>query len=418
MKTEIREAAENDIEPILDFMKSYYEFDHLDYSREKLRATLQEFINSSSGSLFIIHSTGKPIGYFCLAFGYSLELHGKDCFLDEIFISQEYRQKGVGSQVMKFIEDYLKRKNFKSIHLIVFKRNIKAQQYYLRNGFRTRDAIFMTKSLVNMEDNINPTIGKLQVKGINIFYRRAGNGPPLMFIHGGAEDSRTWTPQLEALSDEFTVIAWDEPGAGKSSDVPDNFKLSDYADCFAGLITQLDLAPVNIAGLSWGSTVLLELYRRHPHLVRTMILAGGYAGWKGSLGEEEANARLAGARKMLSVPDNQFDPTLPGLFAGDPPAKIVPLLNAMAADVRRRSLQTMFEIMGKTDLNHVLPTITVPTLLLWGELDVRSPLSIAKEFELQISDAHLLVIPGCGHVINLQAPEAFNEAVRNFCRSD
>jgi len=68
-----------------------------------------------------------------------------------------------------------------------------------------------------------------------------------------------------------------------------------------------------------------------------MILAGGYAGWKGSLGEEEAKARLAGVRKMLSAPDNQFDPTLPGLFAGDPPAKFVPLLNAMAADVRPRT---------------------------------------------------------------------------------
>jgi pimeloyl-ACP methyl ester carboxylesterase len=268
-----------------------------------------------------------------------------------------------------------------------------------------------------MEDNIQ-TIGNLKIKGFNISYRRAGNGPPLMFIHGGAEDSRTWTPQLKALSDEFTVIAGDAPGAGKSSDVPDDFKLSDYADCFAGLITQLDLAPVHLAGFSWGSTVSLELYSRHPHLVRTMILAGGYAGWKGSLGEEEAQARLAGARKMLSAPDSQFDPTLPGLFAGDPPSKFVPLLNAMAADVRRRSLQTMLEIMGKTDLNHVLPTITVPTLLLWGELDVRSPLRIAKEFELKIPDARLVVIPGCGHVVNLQAPEEFNEAVRSFCRSN
>jgi pimeloyl-ACP methyl ester carboxylesterase len=149
-----------------------------------------------------------------------------------------------------------------------------------------------------------------------------------------------------------------------------------------------------------------------------MILAGGYAGWKGSLGEEEANARLAGAQKMLSATDNQFDPTLPGLFAGDPPTKFVSLLNAMAADVRPRSLKTVLEIMGKTDLKHVLPTITVPTLLLWGELDVRSPLRIAKEFELKIPNARLVVIPGCGHVVNLQAPEAFNEAVRYFCRSN
>lgn len=64
---------------------------------------------------------------------------------------------------------------------------------------------------------MKPTIGNLLVNGINISYRRAGNGLPLMFLHGGAEDSRSWTPQLNALSDEFTVIAWDEPGAGKTS---------------------------------------------------------------------------------------------------------------------------------------------------------------------------------------------------------
>jgi pimeloyl-ACP methyl ester carboxylesterase len=267
-----------------------------------------------------------------------------------------------------------------------------------------------------METNSEPTIGTLQVKGVEISYRRAGSGPPLVFVHGAAEDSRAWTPQLNALSDEFTVIAWDEPGAGRSSDIPVTFELSDYADCLAGLISQLGLAPVHLAGLSWGSTLLLELYKRHPQLVRTLILAGGYAGWKGSLGEEETQARLAGARNMLAAPDNQFDPTLPGLFAGEPPARFVPLLEAMAADVRPSSLQIALEIMGKTDLNSVLPTITVPTLLLWGALDVRSPLRVAKEFEQIIPNARLVLIPDCGHVSNLQAPEAFNEAVRTFCR--
>jgi pimeloyl-ACP methyl ester carboxylesterase len=268
-----------------------------------------------------------------------------------------------------------------------------------------------------MEKNINPAVGNLQFNGIDIFYRRAGKGPPMLFVHGGAEDSRAWTPQMEALSDEFTVVAWDEPGAGRSADVPAHFELSDYADCLAGLIKYLDLPVVHLAGLSWGSTVILEFYRRHPQLVRTMIIAGGYAGWLGSLGKEEAQARMAGLRKMMAAPDKRFDPSLPGLFAGDPPARFVPLLNAMAADVRSHSMQTALEIMAKTDLNHILPTIAVPTLLLWGESDVRSPLQVAKEFLSKISDARLVVIPDCGHVVNLQAPEAFNEEVRKFCRS-
>jgi pimeloyl-ACP methyl ester carboxylesterase len=58
----------------------------------------------------------------------------------------------------------------------------------------------------------------------------------------------------------------------------------------------------------------------------------------------------------------------------------------------------------------------VPTLLIWGELDVRSPLSVARRLEQAIPDAELVVIPCCGHVSNLERPERFNEAVRKFCR--
>jgi pimeloyl-ACP methyl ester carboxylesterase len=139
---------------------------------------------------------------------------------------------------------------------------------------------------------------------------------------------------VAALADEFTVVASDEPGAGRSSDVPANFVLGDYADCLAAMIATLELGPAHVAGLSWGGTVALELYRRHPELVATPLLIDTDAGWKGSLPEAEVQARVAGVRQTLMAPDHVFDPTLPGLFAGDPPAEFVPLLAAMAAEVR------------------------------------------------------------------------------------
>ena len=113
----------------------------------------------------------------------------------------------------------------------------------------------------------------VRASALEIVYERAGDGPPLVFVHGAGEDARTWQPQLAALADEFTVVAWDEPGAGRSSDVPADFGLADYADCLAALTAALDLGPAHVAGLSWGGTVVLELYRRHPELVATLILA-------------------------------------------------------------------------------------------------------------------------------------------------
>ena len=257
----------------------------------------------------------------------------------------------------------------------------------------------------------------VRAHGVEIAYEQLGEGPPLVLVHGAATDSRMWRPQLAALSDEFTVVAWDEPGAGRSADVPADFVLADYASCLAALVDALGLGPAHFAGLSWGGSVALELYRHHPELVATLILVDTYAGWKGSLPAEEVRARVEGLWEMLAAADHAFDPTLPGLFAGDPPAEFVPLLEAMAADVRPDSMRTALLVMAEADQRDLLPLIAVPTLLIWGELDERSPLSVARQFEDAVPDAELVVIPRAGHVSNLEQPERFNDAVREFCRA-
>ena len=257
----------------------------------------------------------------------------------------------------------------------------------------------------------------VRANGLDVAYERVGEGPLLVLVHGAGEDGRVWQPQLAALADEFTVVAWDEPGAGRSSALPVGVGLTDYADCLAALIQALALGPAHVAGLSWGGTVVQELYRRHPELVGTLILVDTYAGWKGSLPPEEVDARVAGAREMLAARPERFDPTLPGLFAHGPPTEFVPLLEAIAAGVRPESLAAQLHVMAEADQRDLLPRIAVPTLLIWGELDVRSPLSVARQFEQAIPDAILVVIPGCGHVSNLERPERFNDVVRKFCHA-
>jgi pimeloyl-ACP methyl ester carboxylesterase len=253
----------------------------------------------------------------------------------------------------------------------------------------------------------------VQANRLEIAYERVGKGTPLVFVHGATLDGRMWKPQLAALADEFTVVAWDEPGAGRSSNVPADFGLADYANCLAALIGALALGPAHVAGLSWGGTVVLELYRHHPDLVATLILVDTYAGWKGSLPEDEVRARVAGVLRALESPEEESDP-LPGWFAGDPPSEFVPLLEEMAAAARPESLRHAVFVMAEADQRDLLPRVTVPTLLVWGERDARSPLEIARQFEQAIPDTKLVVIPGAGHVSNLEHPERFNEAVREF----
>jgi hypothetical protein len=90
---------------------------------------------------------------------------------------------------------------------------------------------------------------------------------------------------------------------------------------------------------------VLELYRRHPDNVRTLIFADTYAGWKGSLPEEEVQARLKGVRAMVAA-GGRYDP--PGLFAGEPPAGFASLLDEMTTAVRPASLMRQLSAMAET----------------------------------------------------------------------
>ena len=124
---------------------------------------------------------------------------------------------------------------------------------------------------------------------------------------------------------------------------------------------------------------------------------------------------MEGLRHALEAPPGAFDPRLPGLFAGDPPPEYLTLLEEMAADVRPESMRTALTVMSKADLSDALPSIAVPVLLIWGELDARSPVAVAYEFERAITGAALVVIPDCGHVSNLEQPGQVNAAIREFC---
>lgn len=260
------------------------------------------------------------------------------------------------------------------------------------------------------------TVEFVHAHGVRIAYERAGDGPALVFAHGAASDGREWRPQLDGLADELCVVAWDEPGAGRSSDVPPDFGLGDYARCLAAVIEAVGRVPAHVGGLSWGGIVAQELYRLRPDLVASLILADTYAGWKGSLPEEERRLRVEGLRATLQAPADDFDPVFPGLYADGPPARFAALIEQVKAAVRPSSLRALLA-MADVDQRDLLPQIAVPTLLLWGEHDARSPLRVARQFQDAIPETTLVVIPGAGHMSNLEQPERFNDAVRAFCRA-
>ena len=260
---------------------------------------------------------------------------------------------------------------------------------------------------------------EVDIRGLRIGFERRGEGPPLLLIHGALSDSRSWRRQLDELSGDFTVVSWDAPGCGRSSDPPEDFRLPDYADYLAAFIEEIGVERPHVLGISFGSGLALEFYRRCPAIPRTLVLASAYAGWAGSLSPEVVKERLeAGLQQSELPPEQVADTFIPTLFAGSVSDEVIEEARAILSDFHPAGLRTMLRSFAEADLRDVLPLIEIPTLLLYGEFDQRSPLDVARKLHSAIPTSTLAIIPGVGHECNVEAPETFNAEVRNFLTSN
>jgi pimeloyl-ACP methyl ester carboxylesterase len=259
----------------------------------------------------------------------------------------------------------------------------------------------------------------VDVDGLRVAFRRAGSGLPLVLLHGFFGDSRVWRRQLEGLSDGYDVVAWDTPGCGQSGDPPEGFRMPDFARCLGTFIHSLGLERPHVLGLSFGSTLALELYRQNPRFPASLVLASAYAGWSGSLPADVVERRLRETVRDLDRSPDQVVAkyNIPGLLTDSAPHELVEENAAIMSDFHPAGMKAMTRALAEADLRDILPLIDVPTLLIYGDRDVRSPLSIAEDLNAKIPPSRLVVIPGVGHLCNVQTPERFNSEVRAFLRS-
>jgi pimeloyl-ACP methyl ester carboxylesterase len=250
--------------------------------------------------------------------------------------------------------------------------------------------------------------------GIRIAYERAGNGPPLILLHGFIVDRRTWRPQIEDLSRDFDVIAWDAPGCGESSDPPEEFSMAEFANCLNELMEHAGVTWAHLLGLSWGGTLAVEFHRMYPEKALSLILADTYAGWTGSLGREAAEQRLARCLRESELSAEEWVPEwAPDAFSSGAPKDLVGEFAAIMSDFHPVGFRAMSRAVFPDFSTHI-ENIEVPALLIWGEGDSRSPLSVGEMMRDRIRGSKLVVIPAAGHVSNIEQPERFNAEVRSF----
>jgi GNAT superfamily N-acetyltransferase len=143
---QFRIAVRADADVLLTFMREYYAFDGHGYDREKARAALVSLLdNPAFGRAWIILDGDSPAGYVVLCFGYSLEWLGRDAFVDEFFLREDYRGRGWGKITMAFLEEAARDLGIRTLHLEVVDQNEAALQLYRKLGFQEHKSSFLSK---------------------------------------------------------------------------------------------------------------------------------------------------------------------------------------------------------------------------------------------------------------------------------
>src|SRR5205807_8779157 len=198
----------------------------------------------------------------------------------------------------------------------------------------------------------------------------------------------------------------------------ESFTVTDWAECLAQLLDVINVGPAHVVGLSWGGILAQELYRLYPEGVRSFVFADTYAGWKGSFSESVARQRLERCRRESFLRAEEFVRRwVPHeFFTAAATSELADEMAAVVADFHPLGFRLMAQSLADTDSTALLPMIDVPTLLLWGDSDSRSPVEVVgAQFRDAIPGAELVVIRNAGHVSNMQQPTQFNAHLRQFC---
>jgi GNAT superfamily N-acetyltransferase len=145
MDIDLRNAGLNDLDLVLGLMQGLYVFDHIPFDPARARrALLMLLADSSLGRAYLVEAGGETIGYAVLTLGYSLEFAGRYALLDELFIREAHRGKGVGRQVLVFLEALCRAMGLQALRLEVGRTNHGARDFYTKMGFETHDRDLMT----------------------------------------------------------------------------------------------------------------------------------------------------------------------------------------------------------------------------------------------------------------------------------
>jgi 3-oxoadipate enol-lactonase len=262
---------------------------------------------------------------------------------------------------------------------------------------------------------------KLQVAtGFELFYRESGEGDPVLWIMGLGNDHRGWAFQVPAFRDRFRCITYDNRDCGQSQLASEPYTVAAIVEDAVGLLDALGVQQAHVVGFSMGGAQAQELAIRHPERVRRLVLCNTYSS------RDDRGATIFHGRVLLRdvlSPEDYARVLLPWTYTyqdyerdGFIEGTIETILNdphPQPADAFRRQVEATISVQTEDRLAQ----IRAPTLLLFGEDDITTPMRFARALEAGIPNATLHTVAGAGHGLPWSHPEEFNRAVLAFLDS-
>ncbi len=264
------------------------------------------------------------------------------------------------------------------------------------------------------------------VYGYRLHYLTAGNGLPVLLLHGFAGSAEEWRPTLAALAEQgYRAIAVDALGFGRS-DKPGNapYSLSLYADLYAGLLDTLDLRSAAFIAHSMGGKFALATTILHPTRLTRLVLVDtdGFAP-PSPLTKAGDWPILGPALLWVSAQTVVVRALLQASFA-HPETFVTPEViernrNALSGPDNRRALQALCRHYDAIDLQRSglrarLSEIRCPTLIVWGTQDRVFAPDYSAVVQQEIAGSHLVLLPDCGHFPHIEAADDFQKIVTAF----
>ena len=260
--------------------------------------------------------------------------------------------------------------------------------------------------------------GFIDVGKTRLYYEEMGAGHPLIMLHGGLLDRRMWDDQFEVFAKKYRVIRFDVRNHGDSKGVPDTFK--HYED-LRKVLSRLNIAKAALMGLSLGGRIAIDFAIAYPENTSAIVLAApgasGYEFKSEAFRKNNAKLEQAFSQGNIQMAIEYFQQA----WTDGPYRKPSEVDQTVREKVKQMALNTFKDWESLSVMTELEPPaigrldeIKAPTLAVVGDLDMPGILEIVDRIIAKVAGAKKVVIPGVAHMVNMEKPAEFNEAVLEF----